>query len=57
MIFSRYVLTLLVDVRADDPEHAMEHFNQGLRRVLAADKKTIDRHRKTKRRHIRHVRT
>jgi len=26
----------VIDVRADDPEHAMEHFNEGLRRVLAA---------------------
>jgi len=30
----------VVDVRADDPEHAMEHFNEGLRRVLAAPKQT-----------------
>ena len=28
----------VVDVRADDPEHAMERFNDGLRRVLAAPK-------------------
>jgi hypothetical protein len=28
----------LVDVRADDPEHAMERFYDGLRRVLAAPK-------------------
>jgi hypothetical protein len=28
------------DVRADDPTHAMEHFNEGLRRVLAASKTT-----------------
>jgi len=28
----------VVDVRADDPAHAMEHFNEGLRRVLAAPK-------------------
>jgi hypothetical protein len=29
------------DVRADDSEHAMDHFNEGLRRVLAADKAVI----------------
>jgi hypothetical protein len=31
----------VVDVRADDPEHAMEHFNEGLRRVLAAPKRAL----------------
>ena len=28
----------VVDVRADDPEHAMEQFTDGLRRVLSAPK-------------------
>jgi hypothetical protein len=31
------------DVRADDPERAMEQFTQGLRRVLAVPKATIDK--------------
>jgi hypothetical protein len=43
----------VVDVRADDPEHAMEHFNDGLRRVLAAPKVVrrtrVRRQRKAKR--------
>jgi hypothetical protein len=38
----------VVDVRADDPEHAMEHFNDGLRRVLAAPKLPLKRRRKIK---------
>lgn len=28
-----------VDVRADDPPHAMDRFNDGLRRVLAAPRR------------------
>jgi hypothetical protein len=36
----------VVDVRADDPEHAMERFNEGLRRVLAATKPTVTRRKK-----------
>ena len=39
----------VVDVRADDPEHAMEHFNDGLRRVLAAEKPRVPIKRKSKR--------
>lgn len=40
----------VVDVRADDPEHAMERFNEGLRRVLAAPKRPIRPTRKRRKR-------
>jgi hypothetical protein len=29
------------DVRADDPEHAMQQFTDGLRRVLAVPKRAV----------------
>lgn len=32
-----------VDVVADDPDHAMDHFTAGLRRVLSVPKDVIDR--------------
>jgi hypothetical protein len=36
------------DVRADDPERAMEQFTQGLRRVLAVPKNSLTQPRQSK---------
>jgi hypothetical protein len=41
------------DVRADEPERAMEQFTNGLRRVLAAPKQGITKAKKHRRKRAR----